>query len=347
MIASCLHVAADSDNLCRFNHADRNQANQADLGELESIFRAHLDSQLKILKVKILKAYWALNRPIIEMRWGWTCGVLAVALGWPALGRPGLQLVDGWESPPVFAGAARNITLTFSNGSDTNFASDIRRRMFQTTSATAVGLGDRPWKRLALLPRQVILESAEVDFPAVNGATEFLLQWHTGANDIVGETEILVYPTNLLAELKTMTADAGLGVWDPQNQLKPALGNLKVDFTDLAESGLDSFAGKLAIIGPFESRTQMGNSLTARIKALAKRNVAVVWLLPPPEKADKPVPSFYTVLENTNAVVVVQADWVARLADNPQAQSNLIYFCKLALKPEPPGLPDFSNQPWK
>jgi hypothetical protein len=279
------------------------------------------------------------------MYWSLTCGLLAVAFGWPAVAEvPGAVLVSG-EPQYVFGAPAQTISLTFSNGDAGPFAADIHALLIQASSATAVPVRDWPWRRLELLPRQTVLASAVVDFPAVNAQTGFLLQWLAGTNEVIGQTRVLVYPTNLLAELKPLTAGGGLGVFDPQNQLKPALGNFKVEFTDLAESGLDSFAGKLAIIGPFASRTQQWSGMAGRIKALAKRNVAVVWLLPPPEKPDNPVPSFYTVPQNTNAVVVVQADDVERLADHPRAQSNLIYFCKLALKPEPLALPDLSSQP--
>jgi hypothetical protein len=78
---------------------------------------------------------------------------------------------------------------------------------------------------------------------------------------------------------------------------------------------------------------------------LAKKGAAVVWIQPPPEKRDKLTPSFYSVPESTNAVVVVQPELVANLPDNPQAQLNLIYFCKLALQPEPFRLPKSTLQP--
>jgi hypothetical protein len=51
------------------------------------------------------------------------------------------------------------------------------------------------------------------------------------------------------------------------------------------------------------------------------------------------------VPEKQIAIVVVQPELVADLANNPQSQLNLIYFCKLALHPQPPALPDFSPQP--
>ena len=55
--------------------------------------------------------------------------------------------------------------------------------------------------------------------------TKFLVQWLEDSNSVIGRTEVLVYPTNLLHELKLLVDESedNLGVLDPQNQLKPAL----------------------------------------------------------------------------------------------------------------------------
>jgi hypothetical protein len=224
------------------------------------------------------------------------------------------------------------------------FEGEIRARISQTSSATAVQVGEAAWKTLRVLPQQTVLESAQLDFPAVKAETEFLVQWLDNSNHVLGRTEVLVYPANLLAELKPLAGDEPLGVFDPQNQLKPLLKNLKLDFTDLEKLG-GNFPGRLAIIGPFESKAQMRNGLAGLLPALVKKDTAVVWIQPPPARGGKLIPSFYSVLANTNAVVIVQPEWVADLADNPQSQHNLIYFCRQALHPQPLTLPGLSPQP--
>jgi hypothetical protein len=112
---------------------------------------------------------------------------------------------------------------------------------------------------------------------------------------------------------------------------------------DLLEDGTDKFHGKLAVLGPFASKRQMRESLTDDIRALAKRGVAVVWLQPHSKPHAPLKPSFYTVRANAAAVVVAQAGMVLRLADNPEAQLNLIRLAELALRPEPLDLPEFQN----
>jgi hypothetical protein len=245
----------------------------------------------------------------------------------------------------VFAGDARKISVIWHNAGDKVVEVDVRARIYQTSSATTILLNEVPWKKLQVLPQQTVIESAQFDFPTVKAETKFLLQWLENTNRVIGKTEVLVYPTNLLADLKMLAGNDPVGIFDPQNQLKPLLKKLQVEFTDLEDAGLDNFQGKLAIIGPFPSKSQMREGLASQIQALARKNTAVVWIQPPPEKRDKLQPSFYFVPENQIAVVIVQPDLVANLPESPRAQLNLIYFCQRALHHEPFHLPQSFPQP--
>lgn len=255
-----------------------------------------------------------------------------------------LELITNREAQCVFAGDAWNISIAFQNSSGQNFNSEIRARIYQASSATAVLLSDNPWKQVQVPAGETVLESATLNFPAVKAETKFLVQWLAETN-VLGVTPVLVYPANLLAELKPLAGDGALGIFDPQNQLRPLLKNLKIDFANLENSDLENFSGKLAIIGPFQSKAQMRDGLAKQIKILAKSGVAIVWIQPPRAHDEKLQPSFYSVSENTNAVVVVQPELLSNLPENPQSQLNLIYFCKLALNPQSPVLPDLSPQP--
>ena len=273
--------------------------------------------------------------------------------GLTGMAQAALQLVPGDKPTCVFGGGPDSISVMFSNSSDQDFKAEIRARIYQTSSATAVPVGEAAWKTLRVLPQQTVLESARLDFPAVKAETKFLVQWLENTNHVIGASEVWVYPTNLLAELKPLLGEDTLGVLDPNNTLKPLLQQNGVTFVDLGEMTLEDFTGKLAIVGPFSTKSQMREGLGRSIQGLAKRQVAVVWLLPPPSprpspnrwEREKPQPSFYTVPSGTNAVVVAQAELVSRLRENPQAQLNLIYFCKLALQPQPPVLPGTNPQP--
>ena len=264
---------------------------------------------------------------------------------WTVAARAQLQLLPDRELQCVFAGDARKITVSWHNAGDKAMDAEMRTRLYQTSSATAAPLTEKAWKKIEILPGQTVLESASVDFPAVNAETRFLIQWLEGTNQVVGRTEGLVYPTNLLVELKMLVGEENLGVLDPNNKLKPLLKQNHVEFSDLGESALEDFQGKLAIIGPFSSKAQMREGLAQTIQKIAQKGVTVVWLQPSPGPKDRIKPSFYIVPEGKGSVVVVQADLVARLAENPKSQLNLVYFCKLALNPVPFSLLDLKTQP--
>src|SRR5208282_2334655 len=140
-----------------------------------------------------------------------------------------------------------------------------------------------------------------------------------------------------LDELKRLVDGSGknLGVLDPRNQLKPALKHSAMEFVDLEETELDAFSGKVALVGPCGPDDPEWSGLADRIRALAQKGTPVVWIQWPLRKRDKIRPSFYAVPQNRAAVVVVQPGLVADLPDNPQSQLNLIYFCRLALNPQP------------
>jgi hypothetical protein len=270
---------------------------------------------------------------------------LVLACGWPGALCAQLQLLPDPEPQRVFAGEARKIAVAWHNDGDEIADAEIHARLYQTSSATAVLLKETLWKKIEILPGQTVLESAQMDFPPVDAKTQFLIQWLWGTNLVIGKSEVLVYPTNLLKELKSLLGEDAPGVLDPNDELKPLLKLSRVDFVDLGETSLEDFRGKLAVIGPFRSKTQVRGGLAQAIQRIAGKGVAVVWIQPLPEPKNKIKPSFYVVPEGKGAVVVVQSDLVAGLSENPRSQLNLIYFSKLALDPEPFPLPDLKTQP--
>ena len=270
--------------------------------------------------------------------------MFVVACCWPLKALAQLQLLPDVQPKQVFGGAARTIAGFWRNTGDKSAVADIRTRLIQTSFATAVQLADQPWKTLEVLPHQTILESAPFDFPAVRAKTTFVIQWLEHSNVVFGRTTVLVYPTNLLHELQLMMGEnqANLGVLDPRHRIKPVLKQAALPFVDLEAARLDDFSGKLAIVGPCQPEDPEWNGLVDRIARLAKKGTPVVWIQSPPAPPGKPWPSFYAVPENEVVVLVVQPELVADLAGSPQSQLNLIYFCRLALNPQPPALPGLS-----
>jgi hypothetical protein len=257
--------------------------------------------------------------------------------------RGDLLVVSTGEPPCVFAGTGLTFKVVWQNTGETAVSADVRMRLLQTTSATFTTIGERPWKKLQVFPGQTITECATLDLPEVKAETRFLIKWIEDTNRIFGTTELLVYPTNLLAELKPLAGtDQPVGVFDPGNVVKPLLRAVGAAIEDLEDSGIAEFRGKLALIGPFVSRERLTGDFAERIEKLARKGTGVVWLQPPPAARDKLQPSFRTVPIGAGAVVVVQPHLVAGLADDPRAQLNLVHFCRLAREPEPPQLPNFN-----
>ena len=272
--------------------------------------------------------------------------MILAALGCPSgMAFAQLTIASNVEPQRIFFGPAKNTSVIIHNADGQSFAGEIRTRIFQTSSATAVQLSEIPWKQLHVWPHQTVVESVQRDFPAVKAETKFLVEWIEGTNRVLGSTEVWVYPTNLLAELKTLVGEENFGVLDPNNELKPLLKQNHVEFSDLGETAPEDFQGKLAIIGPFSTKAQMREGLAQTIQKIAQKGVAVVWMQPPPGPKDAIKPSFYIVPEGKGSIVVVQADLVANPAGSPQSQLNLVYFCKLALNPAPLSLPDLKTQP--
>jgi hypothetical protein len=243
----------------------------------------------------------------------------------------------------VFGGGAAKIATVWRNDDTTETVAEVRVRIYQASSATAAPISERPWKRLQVLPGQTVMESAMLDFPAVKAETRFIIQWLENTNRVLRTTEVLAYPNDLLKQLQALRGDEPVGLLDPQRQLTPLLKAAGVETTDLAETGFADFRGKLAIIGPFQSKSQMPEELRSRVRALAQRGAGVVWIQPPPEPRAKMKPSFYAVAVGKGTVVVAQASLFADVANNPAAQLNLIRLAELALRPEPLGLPDYQH----
>ncbi len=255
-----------------------------------------------------------------------------------------LEFLPEAEPAQVFGGAAQTLWLRWHNPGSQRFGRHLAARLCQASSATAAPFGITPWKTLEVLPGQTVIESARLTFPAVNAETRFIIQWIAGANRVLGVCNVLVYPTNLLGQLRPLLGEEPIGVLDPQDELKPLLKAAGVGFLDLEETTLENYRGKLVIAGPFQSESQAHEGLGSRLRALLHHGAGLVWLLPPPDPdAPRPQcirPSFYLLTEGKGTAVLAQAGLTAGLDQSPQAQLNLVQFARLALRPEAPPWPN-------
>ena len=273
--------------------------------------------------------------------------LLGMLAGWPGLAGAQLLHLVGAGPQAVFGGGAREVAVVWQNTNALTFSNNLYARILQASSATVVPLGVQAWKTLRVLPGQTVVESAALNFPSVKGPTRFMVQWLQNTNKVLGVTDVLVYPPLLLDELKLLVvqSDNNLGVLDPEKRLQPALKQAGIPFVDLGNTRLTTFAGKLALVGPGNTSDPEWPGLAGRIRRLAQSGVPVVWIQSPPPKPDALWPSFYLVPAGRAGVLVVNPELLADLPNQPQAQRNLIFFCKLALNPQPPALPELTAQP--
>jgi hypothetical protein len=256
-----------------------------------------------------------------------------------------LEVVPDEAPQSIFGGLPQRVRVILHNPDSRTVETSASLRIFQTSSSTAAWLSEFPWKRLEVLAGQTIIESAGLSLPAVKSETPFLIQWVDESHRIIGRTEILVYPTNLLSALRPLAGGKPLGLFDPDNRLGPLLNSAGVEFEDLGARELSSFPGSLAILGPFQSAAQMKTGFQERVKKLAGKGATVVWLQPPaPRKSGLRAP-FYSVRVGSGTVMIVDAQLCSGLADNPVAQLNLIRLTELAIRPQCPGLPQSFIQP--
>jgi hypothetical protein len=272
-------------------------------------------------------------------------GLMLILAGTELFAGGQIEVLPEAQPQCVFGDKAQSIAVRFYGRGEEIVTVDLLPRLLQASASTVAHVRELPGKRLTLLPGQTVLKVETLDLPAVRAESRFLIQWRNGGSNVIGQTEVLVYPTNLLTQLKSLAGDEPLGVFDPADALKPLLRTQAVEFVDLVETGTDKFRGRLAVFGPFETKTQMRASLRDDIRALAKRGVAVLWLLPPPENARRLNHRSTVVREGGGVVVVPRPVLVAQLAERPEAQLNLLRLAEEALQPTPLALPEteFSN----
>jgi hypothetical protein len=259
-----------------------------------------------------------------------------------------LQIVTDNEPQYVFAGGARMVRVLCQNAGDQPVAMLVRMQMYQASSVTVMAVGSsQAWKQLQVLPGQTVVESALIAFPSVKAVTHFVIQWLDETNKVLGRSDVMVYPTNLLEELKPLLGEheTALGVLDPTSMLNAALKNTGLHFVDLEETRLEEFDGKLALIGPCSPSDPEWNGLSGRVRKLSRRGIGVVWFQAMPRKRNELWPSFFAVPHDRTGVVIAQPALAKNVSEDPQSQLNLIYFCKLALHVQTPVVPDLSPTP--
>ena len=237
-----------------------------------------------------------------------------VAALWPLAATAQIELVPDAEPPAVFASRPQNIRVTLRNIGDTIATSDVQILLFQLTSATTVPIGKaRSWKRIQILPRQTVLETLPLEFPAVRSSSRFRVELLG-----IGPMEVTVYPNDLLKRLSVLAGEPPLGVYDPDGQLKPLLKQAAIGAADFETEPTDS---KLAIVW------SNGRILPESVESRVKKGMSAVWI------RTSTVPTSYAARIGAGVVVMTPEAALRGLADSPLPQLTLIRVAELALQP--------------
>lgn len=246
----------------------------------------------------------------------------------------------------VFGGSASSLPLVLPMLTATQPVLPVIAQRLQLATHTAAAL--EPVSLGPLIPhtRSLLVESSPIPFPAVHAPTRFLVRWLAHSGQLLGSTRVDVFPTNLIAELGPLADGLPIGLLDSQRQLRPLLDALRVPSVNLAAADLESFQGRLAILGPFSREHPAPPDLAQTLHRRSQQPLAAVWLCPTLDSTslDAPLlPSFHTIQLGQVTVVVAQGDLVRDLSTDPRSQQTLIQLARHAVHPRHCGLPDYTT----
>jgi hypothetical protein len=273
----------------------------------------------------------------------WRVAGCFLGLGLVLAACPGMaaRLAMSWPDSPqqVFGGGARTLRVLVANASTQGIEMPCHIKLVQTSAYTAAGLAEQKWKTLSVASGQTLLETLAVEFPEVKAPVRFIVQLCDDKKVVHGWLEVLVYPQDLLAQLKALTGNQPIGIYDPTGQLFQLVKQLQVDYVDLSETGWDRFTGRLVVIIGMMSHRSGNDAIGNRIRALAKRGVGVVWYQSAPFDPLRPQADFFLVRVETGMVVVARNELAHGLEEKPESQVTLLHLARLATQTETLNLP--------
>ncbi len=238
-----------------------------------------------------------------------------------------VEVISDQTPPAVFAGSKQGVSVQLRNLAAQPVEIDLRYRLYQASAATLAPFGEvKAWNTLPLGAKQTAVELFEVELPPVRGEVAFHIVWFEGDKKL-GTTRLEAFPDDLLTPLATLAGDVPLGLFDPEEQLRPAFKSISASELKELEDLITS-ESKLVIIAPMSPHSRPP-ALTAAVKKKAASGGAVVWIQPV-SRGPEPVSSAYVVREGLGNIVVAQASLVANFAQSPRAQLSLVRLAELA-----------------
>ena len=228
--------------------------------------------------------------------------------------------------PPVsvFGGGQRSVELILRNRTHTNAEMPIELQLMQASSATVAAWSKpRPWRAIALAPRQTSVERAEIELPKVREESQFLLRV-VSRREVLGLLMVRVHPGEILNSLTNTLGQVVVSAvsLELQQTLREA-GFTLCDRGQPTGAGVES---KLTIFGPDSPAASLAEAMS-----LARLGMGVVWIRPDDDEKLRTAPSYYPVKVGKGVFVTVREGTIAHLQTDPLAQLRLARIVRLAL----------------
>jgi hypothetical protein len=238
----------------------------------------------------------------------------------------------------VFPGT-NQFTLLWTNKGAERIDLDLIGKVFQTGGNIAIVLPIEIKTKLQLFPNQTALVPASLVAPDVRGKTKLLIQWQA-ASEVIGNTEVVVFPRDLLHELELLAGETPIAVVTSDETIKNAFKVAKAKFDALEKADAADYKGKLMIV---KDASLSIEALRKTLAPVATRGAVVVCIIPSSDDTTPLRPTFFATEYGRSVMVFVQEQFVENFDINPESQSRLVEICKLAIKPDRRGLPMISK----
>lgn len=247
-------------------------------------------------------------------------------------------LVPNQKSPALFPGP-NQFTMVWTNKGPEQIDIELVGKIFQFGGAIAVVLPLEIKTKLQLFPNQTALVPASFNAPEVRGKTTLLIQWHA-ASEIIGKTELVVFPRDFLHELELLAGETPLALVTSDETLKTAFKTAKTKFDALEKNELADYKGKVVI---FKDPAMRPDALNRTLIPVATRGATVVSIIPTADDNTVPRPAYFATPQGRGIIIFVQEQFIENFDSNPESQSRLVELFKMAAKPGRPGLPIISK----
>lgn len=239
------------------------------------------------------------------------------------------------EHQVLFGGMPQEVRLRIENRSDANEQQSLQYRLFQLAHRLYAPLGPGVrWIEVDLPATAVRSQALQLDLPSVRAKTRFKLAIFGNNETRLGTVDLTVLPKDLLEPLKQLAGRNLIGLWDPEDHLRPALDKLEIQPVNLSTRwNVEDFAGDFIISVHGKKDRDRLDEKNASFAVLKRRGKSVLCLLADPRK-DAPLPLIAAGSDRDGNLVYAALSEVAAL-ETAAAQLRLSQFLEFTRSREP------------